>query len=1494
MKKNCLVILLVVFAQFLSFSQQIKRAPACGTVGFDWKTPGSIPSGDIFTGCPNTNYQLKADLKATANEYIAPGFGIVLGSGTMNISKVEISEGGGAYQNIGTIVNLPYSSPNYDYNIKINGTVVTGPVTINIVDHATGAVVASAPYSANVVIPIPKGTLKGTATFSGPGVSNYQLDYPSAGKVDYTANGYAIFNPSVAGNGTHTITYTWNNGTSACGSATKIVEVKGCSTPAVPCGTCAAPTCPIGNVAQYANRQPPTGAQTCNSGLSATGVYTTYQTVYADANGKLGAYCQNTNISAATGVTTSVKITSKLYKDGDCGGAVIPTANFNTLVGTTDNVFNRSSTNGSWNPEWNSLTSNGKYILQTIFTLGAGSTLTKYCMDYYGSTSCAAKIGTTAVTINGAAPLVGKNPSANYYLLCKNDKIEINTTGYTLPPVGGGGTAGIGYMPFVCPPTAGKDPHADACWGQNDLYDINNPSSDINDGSLVAQFPSGLNHTYYIVPITMDEAIANSMNYDQNSDGCFQTGTPIKITYLNDIAITKNEVCASSKVTFTISGGTPEYKAETGGKYTISTNKGTLSATTLTTSGGTVDLTGLATNDNYTITVDDGTGCTKTFTGTYSCACTPPTITPTVTNVCAGATSTTFSYTSTGTPTTYSITWNAAAITAGFINVVDATLAISPQTITLPLNVTAATYTGSLIVKNASGCLSNTQNISVTVHDNPVLTATPSSILAGATSNITLTGGSGTPAISTPWTSSAATTIATLTNSGQTATVTGVAQGNTDVTYTDDKGCSGKVTVAITVPGCNTITNGTAPQSICLSGDPAAMTVSTSETAAKGISFVAYSSLAKPADANAIYSGVGITGLKLSDVDPTGGTATFDIPAFGTTGSTTFPLPGDYFIYAILTNPTVIGCRPYIEMKITITDSTKVNGLTASTVTGNTTTFTWGANSAVNQWGIETALTANASTAPAWVAAPNLPNTGAGSFNVPNIPLGQTAHIRITPKDIAGNPVACSKSATASITNPNCTKPIPIPLTLSVPSVCEGGAISVIGDIDASSVLANFKWRVSLNGTNWLDATGPDYDLSVAKTLTIPVTKIGMNNALVKLIVTDQATGVCKDSTATIPLIINEFPNAKISINPDPAILCVDQNQLITVTMIGSKGRGPYVFDYTLDGTAKTDSSLVSDGTGVLTYDFNTSKEIIDSTFILTKVTDKNGCFKAITTNNSVKMQVITAPKPVFTADRTVGCFPFDVIFTDKSTPLNTSVEWDFGDGSPVSKEQGITKYTFKKAGDYTISFKSILNGCWDTMQKTNYIHVKDRPIAQFSPKKTNVSMIDPVITFDNASSNNAVYFKWIFGDGTQVSSERNPTHTFIGTGENNLPAPGNYVVQLYAFVNNDCWDSISRSITIDDEQIFYIPNTFTPDGNEFNNVFQPVFTSGYDAQNFHFEIYNRWGELIFETYNPAIGWDGTYGDKLLMSGSYTWKLQFREKMTEKEHYLTGTVNLLK
>ena len=244
MKKKYYLILLIVFSQFISIAQQTNPAP-CGTVGFDWRTSAGVPTGGLFTDCPNTDYQLKANKNFNSGESIAPGFNIVISSGSMNITKIEISQGGGAYQNIGTITNIAYASPNYEYKVRITGTVITAPVSINIVNHASGSVITSATYSAGVVITIPSGSINGIATFSGSGVSNYQLNYPSIGKTDYIGNGYGVFNPSIAGNGTHTITYTWNNGNSDCGSATKIVTVSGCVSTPAPCLTGPTPNATI-------------------------------------------------------------------------------------------------------------------------------------------------------------------------------------------------------------------------------------------------------------------------------------------------------------------------------------------------------------------------------------------------------------------------------------------------------------------------------------------------------------------------------------------------------------------------------------------------------------------------------------------------------------------------------------------------------------------------------------------------------------------------------------------------------------------------------------------------------------------------------------------------------------------------------------------------------------------------------------------------------------------------------------------------------------------------------------------------------------------------------------------------------------------------------------------------------------------------------------------------------------------------------------------------
>lgn len=74
---------------------------------------------------------------------------------------------------------------------------------------------------------------------------------------------------------------------------------------------------------------------------------------------------------------------------------------------------------------------------------------------------------------------------------------------------------------------------------------------------------------------------------------------------------------------------------------------------------------------------------------------------------------------------------------------------------------------------------------------------------------------------------------------------------------------------------------------------------------------------------------------------------------------------------------------------------------------------------------------------------------------------------------------------------------------------------------------------------------------------------------------------------------------------------------------------------------------------------------------------------------------------------------------------------------------------------------------------------------------------------------------------------------------------------------------------------IYWIPNSFTPDGNEHNQLFGPVMTEGFDINGFNLKVFNRWGEIMWESNDPNGRWDGTYNGVICQDGVYTWKLQF-------------------
>lgn len=93
---------------------------------------------------------------------------------------------------------------------------------------------------------------------------------------------------------------------------------------------------------------------------------------------------------------------------------------------------------------------------------------------------------------------------------------------------------------------------------------------------------------------------------------------------------------------------------------------------------------------------------------------------------------------------------------------------------------------------------------------------------------------------------------------------------------------------------------------------------------------------------------------------------------------------------------------------------------------------------------------------------------------------------------------------------------------------------------------------------------------------------------------------------------------------------------------------------------------------------------------------------------------------------------------------------------------------------------------------------------------------------------------------------------------------------------------------------LFYIPNSFTPDGNEFNNDFKWTFTSGFDPTDFHMIIFNRWGEVIYESYDSNDYWDGTYNNIPCPEGSYAYKVKFGSKENDGEYFITGSLNLIR
>ncbi|HET6990838.1 MAG TPA: PKD domain-containing protein, partial [Bacteroidia bacterium] len=284
-------------------------------------------------------------------------------------------------------------------------------------------------------------------------------------------------------------------------------------------------------------------------------------------------------------------------------------------------------------------------------------------------------------------------------------------------------------------------------------------------------------------------------------------------------------------------------------------------------------------------------------------------------------------------------------------------------------------------------------------------------------------------------------------------------------------------------------------------------------------------------------------------------------------------------------------------------------------------------------------------------------------------------------------------------------------------------------------------------------------------------------------------------------------------------------------------------------------------------------------TYLVTLTVVENGCTGVYTDT----VFVYPIPTADFSAIPIQGCVPYTVQFANNSivgTPA--TYQWDFGDGFTSTAVNPIHTYT--NVGTYDVQLIiTTTNGCIgiDTFMVPNMVTVLPIPTAGFSVSSNSVSIFEPFIGVTDQSQN-ADSCVMNFGDGF-ITSDCNSVHTYWNYG--------NYTITQIVYNQFGCSDTMQIPVEVIPENRFYIPNTFTPNGDGLNDLFMPAVMG---VEDYRFMIFDRWGNLLFDTKDTFQGWDGRYKGNKCQEDVYVWKIEYTNVVDLEHVRLIGHVNLVR
>lgn len=260
-------------------------------------------------------------------------------------------------------------------------------------------------------------------------------------------------------------------------------------------------------------------------------------------------------------------------------------------------------------------------------------------------------------------------------------------------------------------------------------------------------------------------------------------------------------------------------------------------------------------------------------------------------------------------------------------------------------------------------------------------------------------------------------------------------------------------------------------------------------------------------------------------------------------------------------------------------------------------------------------------------------------------------------------------------------------------------------------------------------------------------------------------------------------------------------------------------------------------------------------------------------------------PLPAFNSSVDSGCQSLQVQFKNESRYANRFT-WYFGDGDKSNEANPV--HIYKQSGIFDVKLIAEGPGGVESVLMKRRVVVFEKPFASFMAGPGVAYLPNAFVQTKNNSAGADAYHWHIFNNkgSSQESSLFEPRFKLSDTGR--------FRIVLVAMNEKGCSDTMEQKnvVFVNPEGFIYIPNAYTPNGDELNDLFKPVSVNLLDG-GYSFSIYSRWGELLYLTHEKEAGWDGQYGGNLCQSGVYVYKVNGR-LITGEDVALEGVVHLMR